>query len=257
MLILVKYGGNAMPGASEPDPVLRELAGRVRDGDAVVLVHGGGPQIDAELRARGIVTERIAGQRVTSAATLGVTEAVLCGTVNKSIVRALLGLDVAAVGICGQDGGLLRATRGEPALGYVGGIARVEAGPVRALLAAGYVPVVAPLGYDAADGTALNVNADTAAGALAGALRVDVYLNVTNVERVRLRVDDRSSAVAVLRAAKIRAGFLDGAFEGGMRPKLESAVSALEGGARRAIVAAWGPGVLAGALGGAGTEIFL
>ena len=148
MLIVLKYGGNAMGALSAVDPLLNDVAERVRDGDRVVLVHGGGPQIDAALAERKIPTRRVAGLRVTDAATLAVTEAVLCGTVNKALVRALLRRGVPAAGVSGQDGRLLQAKPiapiGGESLGFVGEIERVEPAILRGLLEAGLVPVVAP-----------------------------------------------------------------------------------------------------------------
>ena len=142
---------------------------------------------------------RVAGLRVTDAATLAVTESVLCGTVNKALVRALLARGVRAAGISGQDGALLVArpmarVEGQD-MGFVGEIERVQPAVLEGLFAAGITPVVAPLAVTADGRTALNVNADTSAGAIAGALAADAYIIVTNVERVRLRVDDPSSGI--------------------------------------------------------------
>jgi acetylglutamate kinase len=259
MLIVLKYGGNAMAPTTAPDLLLDDLAGRVAAGDRVVLVHGGGPQIDAELRELGFAQQRIAGLRATDAATLAATERVLCGTVNKALVRALRRRGVDAVGISGQDGGLLLAQPMGPidgqSLGFVGEIQVVRCAVIDALLARDFTPVVAPLAL-ASDGvSALNVNADTAAGALAGALQADVYVVVTNVERVRLRVDDPGSGIETLDATLARRYLADGTFEGGMAPKMESIVRALECGAKRAVVCGSGPGALSGAIAGNGTTV--
>jgi acetylglutamate kinase len=259
MLIVLKYGGNAMAPPPMQDLLLDDVAVQVAAGARVVLVHGGGPQVDAELSERGLAQERIAGLRVTDAATLAVTERVLCGTVNKALVRALQRRGVNAVGISGQDGGLLVAQpiarTDDKVLGFVGEIRAVRGGVIDALLAGGFTPVVAPLAL-ASDGTgALNVNADTAAGALAGALAADAYVVVTNVERVRLRVDDPNSGIETLSVALARRYLADGTFAGGMAPKMESIVRALESGAKRAIVCGSGPGALSGAIGGNGTIV--
>lgn len=258
MLIVLKYGGNAMAADGE-DPLLDDVAARVVAGDRVVLVHGGGPQIDAELARRGIAGSRIEGLRVTDAATLEVTERVLCGDVNKALVRALLRRGVRAAGISGQDGALLvarpmNARNGSP-LGFVGEIVEVRPAILEGLLGAGLVPVVAPLGVTADATTALNVNADTSAGAIAGALRADAYVIVTNVERVRRDPADPASGIAQLTATQARAYLADGTFDGGMRPKMESALDALSLGARAAIVAGGGPGALVRALSGNGTTV--
>jgi len=257
VLIVLKYGGNAMVDAD--DPLLDDIARRVAAGDRVVLVHGGGPQIDAALAERGIVGTRVAGLRVTDAATLAVTESVLCGTVNKALVRALARRGVAAAGISGQDGMLLVA-RPAPAvddvsLGFVGDVITVRPEVLHALLAANIVPVVAPLGIAEDAATAYNVNADTAAGAIAGALRADAYVVVTNVDRVRRDVHDAASGIERLTVREARAYLADGTFDGGMKPKMASALHALGAGARTAIVAGTGPGALDRALAGGGTTI--
>jgi acetylglutamate kinase len=258
VLIVLKYGGNAM-ATDAADPLLDDVAARVAAGDRVVLVHGGGPQIDAELARLGIAGSRVDGLRITDAATLEVTERVLCGDVNKALVRALLRRGVRAAGISGQDGALLVARKmiarnGTP-LGFVGEIVEVRPAILEGLLGAGLVPVVAPLGVTA-DGTrALNINADTSAGAIAGALRADAYVVVTNVERVRRDPADPASGIAQLTATQARAYLTDGTFEGGMRPKMESALDALARGARAAIVGGQGPGALARALAGNGTTV--
>lgn len=257
MLIVLKYGGNAMAAAGG-DPVLDELAAFARRGDRVVLVHGGGPQIDAELQAKGIAEPRVAGLRVTGARARDVVEYVLCGTVNKALVRALAARGVRAVGISGEDGGLLSARRAAAVegveLGEVGTIDAVDPRPVSALLDAGFVVVVAPLALGP-DGGALNCNADTAAGAVAGALRADAYVVITDVAGVRRDVRDPDSVIARLGPAEADALLASGALAGGMIPKLEAAFAAVRGGARRAVVAGAGAGAIEAALHGAGTEI--
>ncbi len=259
MVIVLKYGGNALAAGDGPDPLLDEIAQRVAAGDRIVLVHGGGPQIDAALAERGIPQRRVAGLRVTDAATLAVTEAVLCGTVNKALVRALLARGVRAAGISGQDGGLLVARRMGAVegvdLGFVGEIEDVRPAVLEGLFAAGLTPVVAPLGVTADGRTALNVNADTSAGAIAGALAADAYVIVTNVDRVRLRLDDPASGIARIDEATARGYMADGIFSGGMLPKMESALDALARGARSAIICGSGPGALGQALAGEGTTI--
>ena len=259
MLIVLKYGGNAMAGPGVEDPVLDEVAAFAARGDRVVLVHGGGPQIDAELQAKGIAEPRVAGLRVTGAAARDVVEYVLCGTVNKALVRALATRGVRAAGVSGEDGGLLRARRAGAVegvdLGFVGTIESVDPRAVRALLDAGFVAVVAPLALDATGGEALNCNADTAAGAIAGALQADAYVVITDVAGIRRDLGDPASVIARLTVAEAGALFAAGGVSGGMIPKLEAAIDAVRAGARRAIVAGAGPGAIEAALRGGGSEI--
>jgi acetylglutamate kinase len=259
VLLVLKYGGNALAAADGSDPLLDEVAERIAAGDRVVLVHGGGPQIDAALAEHGILQRRVAGLRVTDGATLAVTESVLCGTLNKALVRALLARGVRAAGVCGQDGALLVAHAMAPIdgeeLGFVGEIERVQPAVLEGLLAAGLTPVVAPLGVTADGRTALNVNADTSAGAIAGALEADAYVIVTNVERVRLRVDDPASGIGRIDESEVREHMRDGVFSGGMLPKMKSALDALARGAKSAIICGSGGGALGRALAGEGTTV--
>jgi acetylglutamate kinase len=257
MVIVLKYGGNAMTSGTE-DPVLDELAALTRAGTAVVLVHGGGPQIDAALREKGIPEERIGGLRVTSAAARDVVEAVLCGTVNKDLVRSLQARGVRAFGFSGQDGGVIRARPLRVAggdLGYVGEAIAIDSAVIRGILGLGLVPVIAPLGFDPIARTALNLNADTAAGAIAAALGADAYVVLTNVAGVRRDRDDPASIIPRLTIAQAEGFLADGTFTDGMIPKMRAAIEAVAGGARRALIAAAGPEGIRAALSGQGTEL--
>jgi acetylglutamate kinase len=259
MLLVVKYGGNAMGGSPELDPVLADCAAFAAAGGSLVLVHGGGPQIDAALRLRGVDSVRVAGLRVTDPVTLEVTEQVLCGSVNKALVRLLLTHGVRAVGLSGQDGGSVRARlqrgpHGED-LGFVGMVSAVDPGPLQALLHAGFTPVVAPVALDESGAGALNVNADETAGAIAGALRADAYIAVTNVDRVRRAVDRPETAIDRIDRVDAQAYINDGTFDGGIRPKILSAVEALGGGAKRALICGAKPNAISLALDGDATEI--
>ena len=259
MLIVLKYGGNAMAAEGSPDPILDEVAALAARGDGVVLVHGGGPQIDAELHAKAIDEVRVGGMRVTDAQTRDVVEYVLCGAVNKALVRALDARGTLAVGISGEDGRLLLARRHKPIqavdLGYVGEIEAVEPAPLLALLGAGYVAVVAPLAIDVAGGGALNCNADDAAGAIAGALHADAYVVITNVAGVRRALDDPSSVIPRLTVAEAEGYLADGTFTDGMIPKMRAAIAAVRAGAQKAVIAGAGYGAIAAALEGIGTEL--
>lgn len=260
MLLLVKYGGNAM-GELGRDPVLADCVALVREGHRIVLVHGGGPAIDRALEQRGILQKRVGGLRVTGRDSLDTVEAVLCATVNKALVRALCALGVAAAGISGEDGPTLVARRAPPvggeSLGYVGEIVEVRPALVEALLAGGFFPVVAPLGVAQDGATAFNLNGDTAAGALAGALGADAFVAITDVPKIRRDLRDPASAVDRLDAARIEEWRHNGLLVGGMLPKVDAALEALRRGAKRAIVAGAGQLTIRRALEGAGTEIVL
>jgi acetylglutamate kinase len=259
VLIVLKYGGNAMSAVGGDDPTLDEVATLAARGDGLVLVHGGGPQIDAELHAKAIDEVRIQGLRVTGSATRDVVEYVLCGTVNKAIVRALAARGARAVGISGQDGGLLGARRvgvvGGVDLGYVGEVTAVDPAAARALLADHFIVVVAPLARDLERGDALNCNADTAAGAIAGALHADAYVVITNVAGVRRRIDDPDSVIPRITVAQAEELLADGTLTDGMVPKMRAAMAAVRTGAQRAVIAGAGYGAIDAALRGLGTEL--
>ena len=233
-VIVVKFGGNAM-GAEAEDSLFSEVAKLHAAGVRVVLVHGGGPAIDAELAAKGITTERIDGQRVTTAEILAVTEAVLCGTINKQLVRALLARDVVAAGISGQDCGTLTCDRRLPeSLGYVGTIRAVAPGLILGLLEAGVVPVVAPLGVAADFSTAYNINADEAAGAIAAGIKADALILITNVDRVRRDENDPTSGMGQMTADEAIAFADSEACRSSMKPKVRAAGHAVREGVAHA-----------------------
>ena len=251
-LIVVKYGGNAMPAGDEPDPLLREVADLWRTGSKIVIVHGGGPEIDRWLALRGVTTERIDGLRVTNAVTLETTEAVLCGTMNKRIVRACGALGIPAVGISGEDARTLIAERATSAsgadLGFVGSVVGCNIKLVQTLLEYGFLPVVAPLAVDNDSSTAYNVNADLAAGALAAALNASAFIAVTNVPRIRRDPDDPSSGIDRLTLDEARAFLASDACRSSMKPKLEAAIASVEGGAANAYICDAQPGAIRNAL---------
>jgi acetylglutamate kinase len=260
-ILVVKYGGNAMtaPLAQLADPILAEIAALWRSGQRVVLVHGGGPEIDLALAQRGIVTQRIDGMRVTDAATLDVTEAVLCGEVNKRIVRQCLVLGLPAVGISGEDGRTLVAERASGSngadLGYVGAIATVDARLLRTLLEAGFLPVVAPLAVAADASHAYNVNADLAAGAIAAALRANAFVAVTNVSRVLRELGDPSSGIDRLTPVEALRFVASDACSSSMKPKLNAAASAARDGVEAAYICSVKPNAIASALKGDATIV--
>ncbi len=241
------------------DPLLEEVARLHAEGNAVVIVHGGGPEIDRELAQRGIVTRRIDGLRVTDAATLDVTEAVLCATLNKRLVRAFQALGIRAVGISGQDGPTLVAERIAPSatsdLGYVGAITKTDPRLLRALLTAGFLPVVAPLAIAHDCAHAYNVNADLAAAAIAATLGARALVIVTNVARVLRDLDDPSSGIDCLSLREAEMFAASDACRESMRPKLRAAIAAVAGGADIAYICAAAPGAIQDAIDGNATRV--
>jgi acetylglutamate kinase len=236
--IVVKYGGNAL--VEGRDPLLESVAALHNKGSAVVLVHGGGPEIDRWLAERNVPTRRVDGLRVTDEETLEVTEAVLCATINKRLVRACAALGAKAVGISGEDGATLVAQRAHGSngedLGYVGEVTSSDPTLINLLLAANYLPIVAPLAIASDNAHAFNINADLAAAALAGALRSQAFVMITNVTRVRRDPSDPASGIDRMTLDEARAFIETPACEGGMLPKMQAAIAAVEVGARASYI---------------------
>jgi acetylglutamate kinase len=249
-MLVIKYGGNAMKSENLRKAIALEIAA-LRTEYAVVVVHGGGPIIEANLKARGLVSEFKRGMRVTSSEVMEVIE--LCMTkLSKELAQDLGN----AVGLSGRDSNLLVGVALEPLeLGRAGKVNTVNVDLLRALLKAGYTPVVGCLGVDAA-GEALNVNADWVAGVVAGALECPI-LYLSDVDGVYRNYPDPSSLALTLEVAQIRQGIAEGWISGGMIPKVEAALYALERGASSATIASgMQAGVLAEAVvGRAGTRI--
>jgi len=198
-----------------------------------VVVHGGGPQIGDLLDRLGKVSEFRDGLRVTDAETLDVARMVLVGKVGRDIVGAINVHGAYAVGLSGEDGGLIQATTRDPELGYVGEIVDVNPNIVERLLAEDMIPVVSTIGSDET-GQAYNINADTVAGALAGALNAEKAIYLTDVPGLLRSVEDASSIIAQATVAELKALIDDGTIAGGMIPKVEACIDAVEAGANAA-----------------------
>ena len=197
-----------------------------------VIVHGGGPMINAMLKRLDIQSEFVDGKRVTDETTIEVVEMVLSGVVNKRIVHALNTQGGRAVGLSGKDADLMVCDVPKPELGLVGHPVRIDATILTDLFDKGVIPVIAPLGSGREGGT-LNVNGDTAAGAIAAALKADRLLLLTDVAGVK---DKSGEVVTELTASQVRAFTKDGTIAGGMIPKTETAVDAVEFGVRAAVI---------------------
>ena len=228
--LVVKYGGNAMTDADERRAVLADVRALAAAGSPPVLVHGGGPTIAAELAAAGIASRFERGLRVTTPESLPVIERALT-MLGKQLASELGD----AVALTGRDARLLVARRVDPALGEVGSVEHVRVSLVRALCGVGLVPVIGCIALDAA-GAGLNVNADDVAGAVAAALGLPCVF-LTNVPGVLDDVRDPSSRVDDLTRAQALARIDDGRIAGGMIPKVEAALAALERGAPAAVIA--------------------
>jgi acetylglutamate kinase len=243
--VVVKYGGHAMGEEALADQFGGDIALLKQVGVNPVVVHGGGPQINAMLKRLKIQSTFVDGLRVTDAAMVEVVEMVLAGTVNKHVAGLINRAGALAVGICGKDGGLIRArkltrTKVDPGsniekvldLGFVGEPEHVDVRVIHALTGAGLIPVIAPVGVGA-DGQTYNINADTVAGAVAGALSATRLLMLTDVAGV---LDREKRLVPEMSIADAEQGIADGVITNGMIPKVENCVEAVRRGVKGAVI---------------------
>lgn len=247
--LVIKCGGSTL--AQLPDAFFADLIG-LRDGGTVpVIVHGGGPAINGMLDKLGIESTFVNGLRVTTPEVLNVVEMVLGGSINKEIVRRIGQSGGRAAGFSGVDGGTIQARPAEGGrLGFVGEITEVDTRLIRAVADAGCIPVVAPLGLGP-DGRTYNINADTAAGAVAAALGAGQMIVVTDVPGILRTVDGEKRLMRQATVADIEAMIENGDIYGGMIPKVRAAVSCLAGGVREVVIADGAmPGVLSRIAGG-------
>lgn len=231
--VVIKYGGSAMVDEHLRHSFAGDVTLLALVGIKPVVVHGGGPQIDESLRKAGIEPRWIDGLRVSDAATVRVVQSVLAGEVNPDIVRLLMGHEARAAGITGIDGGLLAARQKDPRLGFVGEVAGVDTRIIHGMFEHGLVPVIAPLARGVEDGQVYNLNADTAAGVLAGALGAEKLVYLTDVEGLYRNPDDDESLIQKMSLSEGRRLLAGGSISGGMLPKLESCIAAMEAGVRR------------------------
>ncbi len=234
--VVVKFGGNAIAGTSDHDALslfAEDIVLMHTVGIRPVVVHGGGPQINEMLTRLNIESSFANGLRVTDAATMEVVQMVLNGQVNPQIVSAINTHGNVAVGLSGEDGRTLQCVPRDPALGFVGDIERVRTHVIDGLLADGLVPVLSTVGVDV-HAQPYNVNADTAAGAIAEALSAEKIIYLTDIAGLRKDMDDASSLIQRISVTDLGALIADGTISGGMIPKIESCMQAVKGGVKSA-----------------------
>ena len=230
--VVIKLGGHAMGSDEAMDEFARDVVLMRQVGVNPVIVHGGGPMINAMLEKLQIKSEFVNGKRVTDAATMDVVEMVLSGLVNKRIVQAINAQGGRAIGLSGKDAGLITCIQTDPDLGFVGTPNKVNPAVLRDLTEKEYIPVIAPLG-SGLNGETFNINGDTAAGAIAAALMADRLLLLTDVAGVK---NASGEVLTDLTAAQIKQMTEEGIIAGGMIPKTETALDALAGGVRAAVI---------------------
>ncbi len=232
-VVVVKFGGNAMGDETAMADFARDIVLMRQVGMNPVVVHGGGPMINDLLAKLGIKSEFVRGKRVTDQATVEVVEMVLSGLVNKRIVQAINDQGGRAVGISGKDDDMMVCEPDDPELGFVGRPVEMNVQVLRDLYNAGIIPVVAPVATGVNDNETFNVNGDTAAGAIAGALKADRLLLLTDVAGVKNKAGE---IVTQMSPDEVRIMIADGTIAGGMIPKTETALKALDEGVRAVVI---------------------
>ena len=234
-IVVVKYGGNAMTSEQLRQQVMEDIVLLHMIGVKVVLVHGGGPEISDRMEKLGKKAEFVDGLRVTDKETVDIVQMVLAGKINKTLVNLLEAKGGKAVGISGLDGRLIQCTMKDPRLGYVGSVTKINIEPVTDLLEKGYIPVISTIGCDE-EGNTYNINGDTAAAYIAGALEAKRLIMLTDIAGVLRDKNDPSSLIRQLSVQEAKQLFEDKVIAGGMIPKVECCITALKRGVRKAII---------------------
>ena len=234
-IIVIKYGGNAMVSEDLKNQVMEDIALLHMIGVQVVLLHGGGPEINVGLQKIGKESRFVDGLRVTDEETIDIVQMVLAGKVNKSLVNLLQQKGVNAVGLSGIDAGMIRAVMKNPDLGFVGRITEVDVTVIRDVMEKGYVPVISTLGTDS-DGNIYNINADTAAAYIAGAIGAERLFMMTDIAGILRDKDDPASLIPCIDIKEAVELFNTGVISGGMIPKVECCIDAIHRGVSRVIV---------------------
>ncbi len=234
-IVVVKYGGNAMVNEELKDSVMRDIVLMSLVGIRVVLVHGGGPEITALLNKMGKETEFVNGLRVTDEETAQVVQMVLAGKINKNLVNLLQIRGGKAMGLSGVDGHMIEAHQKDERLGFVGEISHVDVQPILDVLEKGYIPVVSTVGCDKS-GNVYNINADTAAARIAGELRAESLISMTDISGILKDPGDPSTLISEITAAQAEQLIADGTVSGGMIPKVQCCVNALNWGVQKVFI---------------------
>ena len=233
-IVVVKYGGNAMTNNELKDAVMNDIVLLSMVGIKVVLVHGGGPEINAMLKRVGKESKFIGGLRYTDEETIDIVKMVLCGKVNKELVSALQMHGGKALGLCGCDGQMIVAQKlmGEVDLGYVGDIKKITTKPIIDAINNGYVPIISTVGIGE-DGHSYNINADTAASRIAACLRAENLILMTDIVGLLEDKDDESTLIPTVNVSEVPYLKNKGIISGGMIPKIDCCVEAVRRGVRK------------------------
>lgn len=234
-ILVIKYGGNAMLNDEFKQSVMRDLTLLRFVGIQIVLVHGGGPEISQTLNRMGIESRFVNGLRYTDKETAEVVRMVLAGKVNKELVHMICSQGAKALGLCGIDGGLLLCKKESEELGFVGKIEQVQTDVILDALNCGYLPVISTVGYDE-EGNIYNVNADTAASAIAGALKAESLILMTDIRGLLRNKDEEESLINKVYVSDIPSLEKEGVISGGMIPKVHCCRDAIRNGVNRVFI---------------------
>ena len=234
-VIVVKYGGNAMIDEHLKNSVMRDMILLSLIGVKVVLVHGGGPEITEMLAKIGKATEFINGLRVTDKETVEVAQMVLSGKINKSLVNLIQNMGGRALGLSGVDGHMIEAKVKDERLGFVGEITNVDVRPIQDVIDKGYIPVVSTIGCDK-EGNIYNINADTAAAKIAGELHAEALISMTDISGILRDKNDPSTLISQITVEEAPKLIEEGIINGGMIPKVECCVNAINWGVHRVFI---------------------
>lgn len=234
-VIVIKYGGNAMKSEKLKRAVMGDILLLSLIGIKVVLIHGGGPEISEMLGKVGTKTEFVDGLRVTDKESVEIVQMVLAGKINKSLVNLIQTLGGRAIGLCGTDGHMIKAEKLDDVHGFVGNVTDIDTTPITDVLEKGYIPVIATVGCDN-EGNIYNINADTAAARIAGALGAESLISMTDIRGLLRDKDDDSSLIPVVRASEAPALIQEGIISGGMIPKVDCCIDAIRRGVKKVFI---------------------
>ena len=234
-IVVIKYGGNAMINEQLKQQVMEDITLLWLIGVKVVLVHGGGPEISETMKRLGKQAQFVNGLRVTDKETVDIVQMVLAGKVNKTLVNLLQMKGGHAVGVSGIDGGIIEAAMKDEALGYVGKITRIRPQPITDLLEKNYIPVVSTVASDRQGDTA-TIDGDTAAAFIAGALNAERLIMMTDIAGILRDKDDPSTLIPALTVSEARKLFDEGVISGGMIPKVDCCIEAIEKGVKHVVI---------------------
>lgn len=234
-VVVIKYGGNAMTNEELKQAVMSDIVLLSTVGIKIVLVHGGGPEINTMLKRVGIESKFVNGLRYTDKETIEIVQMVLCGKVNKDLVDKLYQHNGRALGLCGLDNHLIEAKQLNPDLGYVGEITKIDTTPIVDALDNGYIPVISTVA-SSEDGTVYNINADTAAARIAAEMKAENLLLLTDIVGLLRDKDDESTLISSVGVSEVPHLKAQGIISGGMIPKIDCCVEAVRRGVKKSII---------------------